>query len=777
MNKNLFIIIGFFFFCFSVFGLTTRKELLDYLNSKSYDKIFSAIFDTVKEQEVNFEMYPLFKDIINRSKYPDLYEYVIDETNKLLEKNYFKEVIRIYRLLSYYEKDDKRLYENYKKAYVFYTNTIISIKNILDFYGRGDVGLAKIKIKEIKSNIPPSSGLSETIILAEKEIEKSIYENYIMPGLERIDEYIKEAKFSEAMGYYLMLKRILKDDESKRVYNKITDAEKKYYLNLADESYRRKEFSTAIEIVSKLYDRYPEDQIRVKLNFYKEEELRSRLAAEAYNNLKIGNELFEKKNYKIALGYYMKYLSFVGEDKDIQKRVKFIQDYIEEEERKKIFYEKYNMALSLIENGKYDNSLVILKEIQNMPYEKENVLAKIRFVESEIARIKYESEKESEAINYIRDGNVSFQKGNYDEALNLYLLAYSAVEGIKSKDNLRLEAKHYIEKTQKAIEELRKQRELERLKRIEEGIKRGKSEYFLGNYQKALIYLQDVLSIDPENIIAKDYIDLVQEALKINAISEITPRDPFYPIFLSLKTEAEKLQQESLKTKDENISKELLNEALNKWQTIKRAYPYNAIAKKNIRFIFKMIDPESWKSLIEEDIKKALEFIDKGEKNIAYTILKDIYEDYPTYPKLKEYLELAKPKDEKKSLTPEEKRTILRLYNEALRLYSNNNYKDAFNITEKIIKENRYVNDDSIENIRSLYIKIKAKIDIEKDTNKVLDLQKVIERTKNYRQALEYYQKGDYNSAIKFAKKALEIDPNYNSALILIDSAQKRLKL
>ena len=775
-------IIYFLFFIFFLsifsFSLPDRGKILESLRAKDYKTIFSIIFETVKKEEISFELYPIFKDVINREKYPELYEYIVEETNKLLEQNYFKEVIRIYRLLSYYEKNDKRLYDNYQKAYVFYTNTIISIKNILSLYNQGEVSLAKSKIKQLKQEIPPSSGLDEMIKLAESEIEKAVYENYILPGYERIDEYIKDKKFSEAMGYYLMLKRIIKEEDQKKIYNKITNSEKAYYLEIAENSYKNKDFNTAIDVVSKLYEKYPEEPIRLKLNFYKEEELKARLAAEAYNNLKIGNDLFEKKNYRMALTYYMKYLSFVPTDKEIQKRVKFINDFIEEEERKKGFYEKYNTALSLIDKKDYENSLFILKEIQSMPYEKENVLNKIKFVESEIARIKYENEKEIEALNYLREGNSAFAREQYDEALNYYSLAYSAVEGIKSKDNIRLEAKHYIEKTQKAIEELKRKRELERIKKIEDGIKRGRSEYLLGNYQKSIIYLQEVISLDPENIIARDYIELAQEALKVNAITEITERDPFYKIFVSLKTEAEKIQIDAIKIQntDKERAKELFREALNKWQTIKRAYPYNSLARKNIRMLFKFLDPESYRSSIEEDLKKAVEFFNKGDQKIAYTILKEIYDDEPNYPKVKYYLDLAKPKEEKTTLTIQEKRQIVNLYNEALRLFSSNNYQEAFRITEKIIKENRFVNDETIESVKSLYIRIKAKIDVAKDTNN-LDLPKIVERTKFYRQALEYYQKMDYNNAIKFAKKALEIDPNYNSALILLDSAQKRLKL
>jgi len=95
------------------------------------------------------------------------------------------------------------------------------------------------------------------------------------------------------------------------------------------------------------------------------------------------------------------------------------------------------------------------------------------------------------------------------------------------------------------------------------------------------------------------------------------------------------------------------------------------------------LDPESYRSSIEEDLEKAVVVFNKGDQKIAYTILKEIYNDEPNYPKVKYYLDLAKPKEEKTTLTIQEKRQIVNLYNEALRLFSSNNYQEAFRITEK----------------------------------------------------------------------------------------------
>jgi tetratricopeptide (TPR) repeat protein len=435
----------------------------------------------------------------------------------------------------------------------------------------------------------------------------------------------------------------------------------------------------------------------------------------------------------------------------------------------------------MVDDKQYENAMDVFQNIKTYPYEQDRVREYIAKIEAELEKIRQEKEKESLARNYLNQGNQKFNQRSYQEALDNYVLALSILEEIDGRENLKLEAKHFIQKTRKILKELEREKARERIRKIEEGIERGRREYILGNYTKSIFYLQEVLQLDPQNLVAQNYLDLAQEAQRIESIGKIDPRDPFYSIYLSLKSEGLSLQGKAdnlYKQGDKEKGKELFQEALNKWQTIKRAFPYNEEARKNIRYILRYIDPEGWKAAIQEDLDKALQLAEAGNKAAAYEIVKEVREEAPGFPRINYYLKKTEPEKKEKKLSENEKREVARRYNQALSLFTRREYREALKLTENIIRENRYVKEEeSVEKVKSLYLKIKNMLETERTKTTDLTMDAIIERTKYYRQALSFYQKGEYQNAINLSRKALQIDPSYNSAKNLLSSARKRLNL
>jgi len=542
------------------------------------------------------QTYPELRPFFNEKEYPEFFKYLYQKNLKLVEGKFFKEALQIFRLLTLFESDNPDLYKKYRETYVFYTNSILGIKRAITDFQQGEFGDAKKRLADLGQVVPDKSELKDMVDLGQKEIEQRVFNQYIKPGIDRINEYITQARFSDAKAYLGMLQRILKADLRDKTAATIREREQSYYYQKASESFEAKNFDQAIDWVTKLWEIYKDDdEVNAKLSFYKEAKLKSMLQAEAYNNLRQGNLFYEQKQFTRAVEFYQRYLELVPQDDQIQNRVKSINDQLEEQRKKNFFYENYNTAVKLLQQAEYERSLNIFEGIKTYPYEQEKVRNYILQASGELERQKEELEKETQVRNFINEANGFYDSDRLQEALQVYGTALSLLDEIRGREGLKREVRNLILRTQNRIRAKEREQLLERLRRIEQGILRGRREYELGNYDRSLLILQEVLQLDPENLVAEDYINLVQEAQRSQSIGVVSPRDPFFPLFLSLKKEGKDLERqgvESFRAGKEEEGRKLTQAAINKWQTIKRAFPYNDEARLNIRALYKFIDPK-----------------------------------------------------------------------------------------------------------------------------------------------------------------------------------------
>lgn len=774
-------------FCPQLYSLSIRENIKKSDYSGAYDEILSLVRKNISIEN----KYPYILQFFKRNRYPAFYQYSVQRTNALLEEKSYKEALRMYRLLTRYEKNDEKLYKNYSKAYSYYVSRIRALKKALGDIKKGDVTIGKQKLENIEKTVDKKGELGKLVEEGKKALSIKVENTFIRPNIDKINRHIEQKQFEDAKNVLAMMVASLGSRFSKERSNelniKIKRAEKQFILAQAEKEFQDKQYDNAIAVVQKGLESYPSDKnLTDKLDYYREQKLKAILSVQAFNYLKQGNNFYSARNYPRALYFYEQYLRiFRGEikedDPQISKRVNEIKRILEERRRKKYFDEHYSLAKRLIKGGDFKKALNILTDLKNYPYEKDQVLQDIVKVEKELLRIEEELKKEFQASNLVREANQKYNEKEYKEALDKYLQAYSLIEEVRGRSNLKLEIKHYIQKTEAVIKEIQRLKALEKRKRILEGIKRARREYTLGNYEKSIFYSRDVLALsEGNNLIAQEILELAQEALKIESVGKINPKDPFYSIFLSLKSEGEKLQKEAevlYKKGEKEEGKNLFEEALNKWKTIKRAFPFNEVARKNIRYIFKYTDPVGWRQSIREDLNRSLTLARQGNKAAAYKIVQEVVREYPNFPRIQYYIRLTKPKDKKTNLTASEKMQARRLYNQALSAFSRRNYKSSLALTERIIAFGRYVKDPIMSQAKSLYIRIKTRVDNNSGYSRTnLSFSQNLTRIRYYRQALNFYQKGDYKKAINFCRRALRIDPNYNSARTLLDSASKRLR-
>ncbi len=756
------------------------QSIKDDINNEKFDDAFNKIFKIIQKEEQFISKHKKKLEYFNRTKYPKFYEFILRKNAELIKNRFFKEALRIYRVLSLFEKNDKRLYDNYKQTYVFYTNSILRIKKSIDHFNKGEIGKAKRKLNKLEKDVPNDSNLNKMVVLGKKEMQKRIYLIYIKPGIDRVNNYADEAKFKLAKAHLGLIRKIINDDVKEQLKSRIKLLEKKHYFNLASNKAQNKKFNEALNQIRELLKSYPKDEeILAKLSFYKEQKLKNELQAEAYNNLRQAELNYRNKNYSRAIFFYETYMSLVKNDNDVANRIIRIKEILKERQERKFFYENYKRAIALLRTKQYEKSLQIFKQIEKYSYEKEKVKKFVKDIIKELEKLRIEREKINQARNYIIEGKNNFTNKKYQEAISNYGLSISLLEEVRGEAKLKREARKLLELTRKRLKALETLKARERLKKIENGIRRGRREYELGNYDRSLLYLQEVISLDKDNVVAQNYLELVSEAQKINSVGKINERDPFFPLFVSLKREAEKLEKQGndlYKEGKKNEGLEVFKESINKWQTIKRAFPYNELARKNIRSLYKFIDPQGWREAIKEDLDKAVNLANTGNKPFAYKIVKEIFEEAPQFPRIQFYLQQTKPKEKRKNLSLDEKKRAIDLYYQALGEFTRRKFQSSLKISSQILRINKYSNEAIIRKARSLYIKVKNRVENSKIKSPNLPLGQVIKMTKLYRLGLQAYQQKNYTRAVEYAKRALRIDPTYSGARSLLNSANRRLR-
>ncbi len=308
----------------------------------------------------------------------------------------------------------------------------------------------------------------------------------------------------------------------------------------------------------------------------------------------------------------------------------------------------------------------------------------------------------------------------------LSLLQKGDLEGARQQFTLAL---LYVPDFKEASEKLKEIIEETRRRKIKAMLEHGKALYNAGEYLKAAKEFASVLEIDPENEEAKKLLDETNRALK-------------------KQTEAFSLEIQIRHQKAITYYTQGQYElAIKEWQELLKKQPDFEPAKEGIKKA-----KEALQKLITSYKNEARKYLSEGNINLALSKIKKAEELAPEDPEVKEI---------KNQIYAERSKIIKEKTNEGIRLYGEGKYDEAeaaFSAVLRLDPQN---------------ITAKNYINRIKTKRKKISAEKIREY---YLKGISAYTKDDFEEAIYWWKKVLEIDPTNEKAKKAIERAKAQLE-
>ena len=577
-------------------------------------------------------------------------------------------------------------------------------------------------------------------------------------------------------------------------------------------AYQNKDYRTAIKYFQKVLDIRYDPTAEFYLNNAKaylesEEWMSEEEKAMVGMKLELARKYAEQNLFGKAINTLREVLNINPENEAAKKMMLDIKNRVRASVEK-----YYNKALKLFKLNNYEESLKNCnlaldlnpehKPSLKLKEENENIL------KDTLVQKRREEEKKTEAETLFQQGLLSYQNANWADALNNFKKSY---ELIKSKETLdyinktkeRLKELKLTEKSkresiahlnagkklyekkqlklalqefetavnlypdnQEAVEYLNKVRdELDRI--INEPLEAGKADLRNGNLASAIENFKKVLKVDPENKIAKKFLNkaksLIKDAVKYNLkLAKESFRKKKYSDALGYYREVAKLDKNNKEAKkgiklcQEKLDKVLklhFNNGLtyfNKKDYINALKEFKSALEIDSEYLPAKNMIEKTKKLYEENktqidlaqnIKNGMDYFYNKNYEQARIYFKKALKIDPENEKAKTYLK--KCEDNLQDLLKQEK--IAKIITDGLIYYRKKKFEQAINEWKKVKEidpQNKTIDE---------YIQY-AKRAQEESLNK------------NYNKGIEYFNRGDYLKAKFYLQKALETNPNHSKA-------------
>ena len=269
-----------------------------------------------------------------------------------------------------------------------------------------------------------------------------------------------------------------------------------------------------------------------------------------------------------------------------------------------------------------------------------------------------------EVGRHLRRGEKFFQEDRL-------LLAYMEFRNVAALNPAHEGAVEYIAKVEKMFSEIKTiEEKKKRAGELAEQLEKAQKFFDGGKMIDAKTAFETVLSLDPENKKAADYIE------KINAALD----------------EARTQMAEDLFTQGSAYyDKKMYKQAVENWKKVleidpqhKEAKSYIALAEKNLEDEEAKKAEEKKQKELEHYYNKGVSMFKKGQWNEAQAAFQWVLKTEPQYKDVKEYL--GKTETELKKLEQENKAKAQELYTEGLREYTSKNLKKAIALWEKAVE-------------------------------------------------------------------------------------------
>ena len=464
-----------------------------------------------------------------------------------------------------------------------------------------------------------------------------------------------------------------------------------------------------------------------------------------------GDELFNEGKYDDALMLYSFAYKFNPEQGVLLSR-------LGEVEKTRMLFELKQEAIRLFNMEKLEESKEMWEEVLEINPNDEDApiyLSKIAF------KVKERDQLRALASGYFENGVLLYKRKQYEEAIDQFENAIAM--------NYR------VEESRKYIETIRS--EMARIERLEREnltekvayyLREGIKYYNLDQYRKSLSFLNEGLKIDPDNTQIQEYILRGIIALKREEEKEVSPTSPFYKLIMDLK----RLGREAYERED-------YRESIKYWEEILLIFPFNEAARLNLTKALSKSDPAMAREILGTMMNEAKELIARDKKREAGVKLRLILDVDPGYREAKNLLNQLESEEteERRVVTPAEKKRSQELYTEGLEFYKKDKLQDAVNAWKQAVD----LNPEFVE----------ARVFLSRAETKLRNLQRFSEASargtegpedelririkKHYLDGINYYMNGMYKEAISEWEEVLKIDPENENVKVNIQRAKKRL--
>jgi tetratricopeptide (TPR) repeat protein len=265
-------------------------------------------------------------------------------------------------------------------------------------------------------------------------------------------------------------------------------------------------------------------------------------------------------------------------------------------------------------NKRYPQAKVNFQRVLQIDPENKAAQEYLRKTEEAMKALAAEQTAKDESNRYLFQGIRSYTNEEYDRALEEFETALTVFD--KNPD-----APVWIEKTKKRIEERERLRREQNAAAVEKLLEEATTRYELQQYSDSRTAFLKVRELDPENQIAAQYLRLLEERIRLEEQSVVSPDSPYFDLY------SKYLAAGTAAWNDGRYK-----ESLSWFEEILKLFPLNNEAGRYKLRLLNRLDPDRYQALLNERLTTGRKHLDQGRFNEArreFQAVKDIVSDYP----------------------------------------------------------------------------------------------------------------------------------------------------
>lgn len=481
------------------------------------------------------------------------------------------------------------------------------------------------------------------------------------------------------------------------------------------------------------------------------------LKDELFIHLEAARQFSKQEKYPAAIAEWEKALLIDPDNAEAKAGLERDKKALIEKERNERINAFMSQGVDDYMNRKYKEARVSFQKVLQIDPKNATARDYITKIDSILKAMAEEQTAFDESNKHLNQGIQSYNNEQYYKALDSFQTALSIYDRNEK-------AKEYLELTKQKISEYELKQKKEREERIQALLEKAVELYSLNEYAKSRTLFQQVLQLDPENEMAKNYIRLINEIIEIELKSQVTIDSPYYPVYTRLMESAER-----------EFAKANMDASLSFLQEILNLFPLNKAAQKlRLKILYKT-NPEQFKEILGEYIRRGNDYLSREQYRLAKNEFLTVKEIAPDYPGIDGLIASCVPRPRADIAE------IEKAYNTGMLLFQQSQFAEAEAQWKRVIELDN--SPDSNPYYARAYLNIaKAKqrqqggapAATQAPAGAVTDKEKQIQ--KFYYMGVAYYTQGDYQKAIAEWQKVLALDKNNVLAINNIQKARKKME-